>query len=87
MLAVTVVSSSRVRVKTPSEVLKLAEATRAKFVSSNKGLKSTVKVVSSSRVNVAMPLSSKVPSISLARLVSSRYKLRSRFVVVPLSSV
>jgi hypothetical protein len=66
-LAVIVVSSSRVRVKTPSEVLKLASSTRARLVLSKKGLKSTVKVVSSSRVNVAVPFSSRLPSIRRAK--------------------
>ena len=42
-------------------------------------LKSTVKVVLSERVNVAVPvLESKVPDVSLAKFVSSRYRLISR---------
>ena len=51
-------------------------------------LKSTVKVELSERVKVAVPeLESKVPDVSLAKFVSSRYKLISISFSVPSSSV
>ena len=54
----------------------------------SKSLKSTVKVVASSLVNVAIPVSlSNVPVVSLAKLVSSKYRLRSMSVSAPVSSV
>ena len=58
------------------------------FVSSNSALKSTVNVVASSLVNVAIPvILSSVPLVIRARFVSSTAQLKSMSFAVPASSV